>query len=286
MSSARAARARPRSALGPAAPDLERGPDHLRGPRRSRGSRFKRMRPLTQAAHADRVPGPLRLAEPTHVRAPDRRGRAEASTGSTTPTSAGDPDRRRCWRRWGSSRRCRTATRTSSPAASASASQSPARMVLKPRLVVLDEPTSALDMSVQAQIVDLLRDACRQRHQLAYLFISHDLKVVRALCHEVIVLRDGLVVESGPTEAIFEDPRDRLHPGPSRRRPRPPGDRDRRGQDVGGRARRTTQSPASGPHSRTCESPARWWLQEVHSRRSPSPRSCSPSATRGAGPTD
>ena len=78
-------------------------------------------------------------------------------------------------------------------------------LVLKPRLVVLDEPTSALDMSVQAQIIDLLRDL-QARHRLAYLFISHDLKVVRALCHEVIVLRDGLVVETGPTESIFERP--------------------------------------------------------------------------------
>ena len=79
-------------------------------------------------------------------------------------------------------------------------------LVLKPRLLVLDEPTSALDMSVQAQIVDLLR-ALQARHRLAYLFISHDLKVVRALCHEVIVLREGRVVESGPARAIFESPR-------------------------------------------------------------------------------
>ncbi len=80
-------------------------------------------------------------------------------------------------------------------------------MVLKPRFVVLDEPTSALDMSVQAQIVDLLRDL-QARHGLAYLFISHDLKVVRALSNEVIVMKDGKVVEQGPTGRIFEAPRE------------------------------------------------------------------------------
>jgi microcin C transport system ATP-binding protein len=78
-------------------------------------------------------------------------------------------------------------------------------MALKPKFVVLDEPTSALDMSVQAQIVDLLREL-QQRHGLAYLFISHDLKVVRALANEVMVMRDGVVVEQGPAEAIFERP--------------------------------------------------------------------------------
>jgi microcin C transport system ATP-binding protein len=78
-------------------------------------------------------------------------------------------------------------------------------LVLKPRLIVLDEPTSALDMSVQAQIVDLLRDL-QQRHKLAYLFISHDLKVVRALADEVVVLRHGKVVERGPSSQIFEAP--------------------------------------------------------------------------------
>ncbi|TAJ92843.1 MAG: ABC transporter ATP-binding protein [Reyranella sp.] len=78
-------------------------------------------------------------------------------------------------------------------------------LVLKPRLIVLDEPTSALDMSVQAQIVDLLRDL-QQRHKLAYLFISHDLKVVRALADEVVVLRHGKVVERGLATQIFEAP--------------------------------------------------------------------------------
>ncbi|MDH3693018.1 MAG: ABC transporter ATP-binding protein [Gammaproteobacteria bacterium] len=78
-------------------------------------------------------------------------------------------------------------------------------MILKPKLVVLDEPTSALDRSVQAQIVDLLRDL-QQQHQLAYLFISHDLKVVRALSDELIVLRAGNVVEQGNADHIFSDP--------------------------------------------------------------------------------
>ena len=79
-------------------------------------------------------------------------------------------------------------------------------MVLKPRFVMLDEPTSALDMSVQAQVVDLLRDLQR-KHDLAYLFISHDLKVVRALANEVMVMRGGKVVEAGAAEDIFDRPR-------------------------------------------------------------------------------
>ncbi len=79
-------------------------------------------------------------------------------------------------------------------------------MVLRPRLVVLDEPTSALDTSVQAQIVDLLRDL-QQAHRLAYLFISHDLKVVRALSHRVFVMRDGVVVEHGAVEEVMDRPR-------------------------------------------------------------------------------
>jgi microcin C transport system ATP-binding protein len=78
-------------------------------------------------------------------------------------------------------------------------------MVLKPRFVVLDEPTSALDMSVQAQIIDLLREL-QERHRLAYLFISHDLRVVRALSSEVLVLYQGRVVERGATSRVFDQP--------------------------------------------------------------------------------
>ncbi|HEX4890704.1 MAG TPA: ABC transporter ATP-binding protein [Alphaproteobacteria bacterium] len=78
-------------------------------------------------------------------------------------------------------------------------------MALQPRLVVLDEPTSALDMTVQAQIVDLLRDL-QARHGLAYLFISHDLKVVRAMANQVIVMQAGRVVEQGDADMIFDHP--------------------------------------------------------------------------------
>ncbi|MEP4704086.1 MAG: ATP-binding cassette domain-containing protein, partial [Hyphomicrobiales bacterium] len=79
-------------------------------------------------------------------------------------------------------------------------------MVLEPKFVMLDEPTSALDMSVQAQVVDLLRDLQR-KHQLTYLFISHDLKVVRALSNHVMVMQLGKIVEHGPAAQIFDEPK-------------------------------------------------------------------------------
>jgi microcin C transport system ATP-binding protein len=80
-------------------------------------------------------------------------------------------------------------------------------LVLEPQLLVLDEPTSALDVSIQSQIIDLLRDV-QQRRGLTYLFISHDLKVVRALAHRLIVMRHGKVVEAGPAAEIFASPRE------------------------------------------------------------------------------
>jgi microcin C transport system ATP-binding protein len=75
-------------------------------------------------------------------------------------------------------------------------------LILKPRFLLLDEPTSALDMSVQAQMVELLRDL-QMRYGIGYLFISHDLRVVKALAHNIIVMKDGKVVESGPAASIF-----------------------------------------------------------------------------------
>jgi oligopeptide transport system ATP-binding protein len=80
-------------------------------------------------------------------------------------------------------------------------------MILKPKLVVLDEPTSALDRSVQKEVIELLR-RLQEAHWLSYLFISHDLAVVRAMADEVIVMKEGRVVECGLTEAVFADPKD------------------------------------------------------------------------------
>jgi microcin C transport system ATP-binding protein len=78
-------------------------------------------------------------------------------------------------------------------------------LVLKPRLLVLDEPTSALDVSVQAQVVELLR-GLQARHGLAYLFVSHDLRVVRAMAHRIAVMKDGVIVEEGEAEALTRHP--------------------------------------------------------------------------------
>lgn len=78
-------------------------------------------------------------------------------------------------------------------------------LVLEPALLILDEPTSSLDRTVQTQILTLLK-TLQQKRQLAYLFISHDLQVVRALCHQVIVLRQGEVVEQGRCEQVFSAP--------------------------------------------------------------------------------
>ncbi len=78
-------------------------------------------------------------------------------------------------------------------------------MIMQPEVLVLDEPTSALDRSVQAQMIDLLQ-SLQQAHALAYLFISHDLKVIRALSDQIIVMRQGKVVEQGAADTIFDNP--------------------------------------------------------------------------------
>ena len=79
-------------------------------------------------------------------------------------------------------------------------------LVLHPQFLILDEPTSSLDRSVQGQVLDLLRDL-QEKYKLTYLFISHDLKVIKAICHDVLVMRGGEVVESGPAEVVLNHPK-------------------------------------------------------------------------------
>jgi microcin C transport system ATP-binding protein len=80
-------------------------------------------------------------------------------------------------------------------------------LVLKPELIILDEPTSSLDRTIQFQVVQLLK-SLQARHGLTYIFISHDLRLVRSLCHEIVIMRRGRIVESGPAREIFARPQD------------------------------------------------------------------------------
>ena len=208
---------------------------------------------------ADRVPGPVRLARPArHDRRQHRRGAAgPGRAGQGTP--AGGSTRPSSWSGW----RPTTpgASRISSAAASASASASPAPSPSKPRLLVADEPVSALDVSIQSQILNLLRDLQR-RLNLTVLFVAHNLAVVEHLCDRVAVMYLGRIVELGSRDDVFGRP---LHPytrallsaapvpDPTRGR-QPDPHRAGRGPAVAGRHRRP--AAPSTPAARSCGPPA------------------------------
>jgi len=80
-------------------------------------------------------------------------------------------------------------------------------VILEPRLILLDEPTSALDVSVQKQVLVLLREL-QERHKISYLFITHDLKVIEAVAHRIMVMKDGKIIETGETEEVFNAPKE------------------------------------------------------------------------------
>ena len=219
---------------------------------------------------AGRLPGPVLLAEPGPHHRPDP-GRAAAADG--------DPPARDAWRkarhgtgvRRPARRRRRPLSRPSSPAASGSGSPSPARWSCDPKVIVLDEPVSALDLSTQAQVLNLLADL-RDQHGLAFLFVAHDLGVVRFLAQRTVVLYRGQVMETGPVETVTQQPRHPYTVGadlrragaparPSRPPAGPPGRRSASGRPVppsrrrpGARSFRAARWPPSSawPSGRRC----------------------------------
>ncbi len=196
--------------------------------------------------HAAHVPGPVRLARPPDAGRVDpaasrssSRASARAERAATTgrPTLLNEVGPRP---QGGSS-----CTPTSSPAVSASGSAWPGRLALDPKLIVADEPVSALDVSIQAQILNLLKELQQRRH-LTYIFISHDLAVVKYMADTIGVMYLGKLVEIGPALDVYEQRRPSVHAG---------ADRHDSGAGSGPRTRQRAVPTSEGSCPRPCSPP-------------------------------
>ena len=242
------------------------------GPGRRRDAR-------AAAARADGVPGPLPVAQPAHARARDR-GRAARRPGRARRRARGARGPGAGGRRAARRRASPTAIRTSSPAASASASRSRPRSCSSPDGLICDEPVSMLDVSVRAQVLKVLMDL-RESRSLALLFITHDLGLAWTLCDRIAVMYLGRIVEQGSARQVIETPRHPYTqalvaavPSPGRRRRR---------AAAGRRAARCRPHPAGLPPAPALPAPLRAVRQRGSGRSTrPATATTAPPATSSA----